>query len=480
MDYNPKAFTSLLNNLGSFWSDIFTGTEPVSRAIIAQHEQNVFDALAAMNAVSLHKIDLFKRELWKKYEVSRKDIFDASNVPYEFGGLLEFDGSKVFNQIRDNQGLWRIPKPRDLVASRFITNRPVMFDVVWTEGIDFRIDGDFIICRRDPYELFDSFVDLSTSEEFVNLWFAGADFEDYRIYNHFGFVVELFSGLSSEAYLELVKAAYSTLQVGSRSLVFRLATAAALGIPAIRNTSETVEAVVTGYGEKQVITDRGVYNYPESCTIAVDVGDTLAAGDIPIEDVQILEGADIVDANVLGLVFDRSNCRIPFDIGVSVPNELVSTTYSVDSGGIVRVRFPVFGTLTDVEAFWAYVESDNVNTIARSLRSGSGTGEPLQFEIPAQINPVQYLLANLYRPNTVVASIDIGVLQNSVVPTSFLRRYLPAHVALLSHSNLTVDGDSLLLDNDLTGSPVEFNSGSEDVYSTAAIEENFVTQFQVL
>jgi hypothetical protein len=229
---------------------------------------------------------------------------------------------------------------------------------------------------------------------------------------------------------EVTLAVYEGVVHGTTDLHLRRLVYGATGVqPAIG--TELVEQVVSQGESQLVITDQNVYRYSAGTTVLVAVGDTVVAGQQLVSAVLFYDlSRGEVPTEIVGLVVDRAQLSRSYLDGLMFPNQEVSLqTETVD--GRLKVSFELGGFSKDIVLFWNEVHQRGLEagqTLAQLLdRREEPFGEPIAANLPAIINPTQFLIENIYRFSAFVIHIKISELtrEKQLRHLQQLRRLVP-------------------------------------------------------
>lgn len=428
----------LLGLLGSFWADVYEGRDVVrllgeARAEVEQQAWlNLMEALAA---VSRYEVPIFHRRNWHLHVLRRS----------EGAGLT-----------------W--PGPPALVTAPAVMNRLADPSVVLSGGTDYTVeaaaDGTCAVTfRADPFAdsrwgtrpVFDATGAQADTELF--LWVFRGQFDWKTVYEHWGYVLGL-TLASSEGYRDVLNAVFDALAGGTALAQVQLAYAAMTGLP-LAAGGETVEQVVEDARGRAVVTTRGAYRLPPGATLGVAVGDALAAGQSLTPDLQFAEpNRGEVPAWVRALALGRGLLVGRFHGDLVFDNRPLPPGVTTDADGYTRIEFPVGGFPGDAEAFWDEVHARGRaagRTLAELLDTRDNkVGQPGPADLPAAVNPVEFLVSNLLRFNCVFVRVRMAAVAPGAIglaPARLLRRVVPPGTALLVMIEVSPAADSVTLND---------------------------------
>lgn len=437
---------TILGNLGSFWSRSVGDSGPVRstlNATLSQFDQIVLDAAEAVAVVSRFEVPIYKTELWKKVEVKVSEITRYENQ-FKYSGEVSYNGQIVYGQSKEIGGykvslasVETVPGELRLIGG--VVNRPVAPTVSLEPG-DYSVSNGYITFTQDPTTLGftnSSVFNPTTGEDEPTLIFwlynSSADFN--RVYNHFGYVVGLYSAQSSENYKTLVNAVFDSLIKGSNLESFKTAAACIFGVQVVGTDGEVVKTITTDPVTLELVinTDKSTYHMPVGSTASVEVDDIVYAGDSLINQFKVVEGDDLLtfDPDGFGVeLYDpKYSGPIVFE-NIEVPLLTVSTDTKV------RVEFSLGGEPSDIRLFWENVrtqEDASGVSLANRLSLDKITGEPLPNQLPESVNPAKLVIRRILRDNLVILKADQEV-RSTITNTEFiprLRDLLHPHTMLL-------------------------------------------------
>ena len=401
-----------------------------------------------------------------------------------------------------------VPRPEGLRSLALVANRLTAPSVVWTAGTDVWLTDRAIAFSRNPFELaFATAPVLEDGQEVDQeawLWLWRSAWDEQTIRRQYGYVLRI-PHHPSPSYRDLVNAAFDTLfDGGSRQAILR-GLSAVSGIP-LAAGRETVERISTDHQGLAIVTDRNVYRFSRDAVPAVAVGDTVRKHQSLITGFELIEfRGGRVPESLTSMVFGAGFVSPCYSGGLVFANEDVPLVVTTDARGFTRVSFEIHGHPADVEAFFDDMHArgiaeadrpigdcDDVETLAASdgtryrsgtlahmldLRRAAGAeriGEPTAEQLPATINPLEFLAQNFLRYNTCLARIRPGDAATPGLPLTmlrFVRAGMPAHTAMLILVELTMETETVSgtnvvtdeLDTFAAAGPLTESVGSESV-----------------
>ena len=434
----------ILNAIGSFWSEIFDQEEVLNDLLTAdltQNEQTELETLEALAAVSRFDIPLYSRKKWNTIRFTDDQVKAVPNYKLKYNDDFNYGESNLYGETNETE-LWEVPFEGKLVSASNIVDSPVEPSVFFTEGHDYVISDNKIQFLTDPrIQEFEDGARVVNEEVHISrkLWLVNAEYDFKDLYNRFAYVVDLYSQESTESYRTLVNAFWDTLKSASTGLNFRLGLSAILNIPVIKNKAEIVEDIVKTAESLNIFTDKETYSYPQDSIANVSTGDTVRRGDILIKEVQVIEEKlDSYPSVFPSIEFTPKEITVA-DLSNSIKfeNKLETLTFStyVDSNNKTwsHVSFPLLGDSSDISAFQdGYQERgrDLGKTLAQSLRTDKGTGQPSENHLTNNVNPMKVVLDKIVLSNSVLVYIDTSKLdfKPGISMLGRIQKILPGHV----------------------------------------------------
>lgn len=478
----------LFDLLGSFWTQYYQDRNFVrglQGGVESEGAQTYLDFMQRIAALSRFDVPVFRKEYWVFLPLrkSEENAGNASVIRYGDVSLAYGDGSIYggFGKPKD----YIFDLPAGLKTMSAVTNRLTNASVVWVNGADFTIENGAIVFPESPFEN-----DLIAQRPIINedgvqvdrevgLWAYLGEWDLQWIWDRFGFAVGLWLQ-SSQAYKDLVNALWDMRMFGGTELSFRMATAAITGIPCVQETTETVKNIITYsdtlHSGRVVVTDQHSYTVPVSATLTVSEGSTVHAGDTLVDTWELIllnqKNRDI--SNVKALALSPSFLSGGYRGNLVFNNLKVDLEYvGIDADGKTFVKFEVGGYTEDTEKFWQTVQTagktGDYNTLAEYLDiRNNPAGQPGPGDLPQHVNPLDFLLDNVFKNNLFLLRVKPQEFVNSpdlLRLFTDLRYNIPANTTFILVVDLTVNVDELDLETNgdvieedtslLTGASIE-------------------------
>jgi len=458
---------ALLQQLGSFWYYYFGDRERLKtllRGVGHRHGQWYLDLLNTVASLSRLDVDVFRSEDWYLLVFKQSDRDRITNI-YDQAELF-YDGGELYDAPQAREILLPLPQDvdffGDLADIRFtLYNRVLYPSKTWVRGLDFDIDFDrkLIRFREDPFtseyvaqrDVYDSDGNLVDQE--IGIWVYKGDFDVDEIYRRFGFAVGI-QGRSSTFYKDLVNAFWDNYVLGSNMAAFQQAVSAMLGVPLVLEPMETVEVIRDESTRQLVITDKHVYEFSPEANTVVSVGDIVHAGEALVDTVQIVElyGYDPDYTFVSALALDSNFLAGGYFAALTFENQNVDIEYlGQDDDGKTVITFRVQGFPLDVEKFFADIQArgkqPGQQTLAEllDLRDNPAT-QPLPGDLPAQINPLEFVLENSMRNNLTLIKVRTAAVRADAPGLEifrYFRNIVPPHTTFLVFVEITPESDTM-------------------------------------
>jgi hypothetical protein len=463
----------LLSVLGSFWRRTYAARDQVRSYVdgtaetVAQTYRNLLETAAAL---SRYEIPLFHVENWapialKKSEMNTGDVgaarFDS--------GLFAFnDGLAKFDQPAA-QPYFAFPRPADLVGVAQLFNKLVFPTVAMSEKADYVIDinRNALVFAENPFNnpallrkpIYDG--NQIVDEEIV-VWGFRGHFDYQYVFKQFAYALGIRLA-TSQGYKDLTNAVITgLLNGGADSASLDLAVSALTGV-AVAQDDETVEVVQLDSHGLFIATDKNVYRFTPGANPVVAVDDKLTPGDQLVDAVKIVElTSGAVPAAITALALDSGFLSACFWGDLVFENKDVPLEVdTAHPSGYTYVSFGLGGFPADVTRFFDEIHARGVeqairppencppgirrHTLAHILDARAQpeyvadpqtypVDEPTAAHLPAVINPLRFVVANILRNNVFLIQIkSAGLGQNrlGLYNIRHLRQMLPPHTAMV-------------------------------------------------
>ncbi len=474
-----------MNLLGSFWSTSFTDESEVLPSLLyarAQRDmQSHLNLLELVASMSRFNVPVFHQENWKPFIIRESDMNRTPLNYVRYVGDSEnnytSDGSIVYGGMSVTDGFsWSIPP--ELVGAKSILNRITRTSKTLTDGLDFSINtetGTITFVENPFLSDLTLIVNILEGNEVVDreavFWLYRGEYDLGHVFNQFGYAVGLFAE-SSQNYKDLVNAVFDALVEGTSVRAVQQAWSAICDVPLARG-SETVEIIFTMAESQAVVTDQNVYNFSSTANIIVAVGDMLKAGDPLTDALQFFDlNRGEIPESVTSLCVGPGLLTSGYFADLVFENKLVPLIVEEDVDGYTKVSFELGGLITDAEKFWDDIHTAGVakeQTMAMLLDTRSEpTTQPTALALPAQINPLRFLIQNVLRNNTYLVSLKpSGFGKNALkLPYSTVsRKTVPPHTLGIVLIELDDNVDVLRMENGGTEEAAGYSESHEVMHA---------------
>lgn len=463
-DYERSS--NLLAVLGSWWSDIYEGQALVGDLVeaTAQREiQNLLNTLDLISSISRHNIPVFHREQWYplRFRASQRNTTQASEPRYDEPANYQYDISPIFYDRGVSQLTSTFLSPEGIVDIPIIVNRILMPSLSWTHGVDYVLDlaRSAITFRTNPFtnNLIPK-VDILENGQIVDqevlLWAFRSQLDHNDLHTQFGYVLGL-QLRSSEAYKELINALFDALVEGTTLKSVQRAWAAFMDIPLVVEPVEIVERIEETDEHQFIITDSHVYRFSTDVEVMVAEGDRVFAGQSLTNALQIHEfNRGLLPEDLSGLILPRTLLDAGYFADLLFLNETVPLVVSTtDPSGKTRLEWDITGFPGDVSRFFDELHEKGVaagQTLANLLDvRPAPVGEPTAASLPTTINPLEFLVENVYRNNAFLVRIRVNAAGPSALgldQTFLFRKIIPPHTMMIILAELSLTGDDVIMD----------------------------------
>lgn len=466
---------SLLATLGSFWASTYAGRDQVLTHVTALAQggnQSLLDVLETINNLSRYSVSIYHRENWTALTLLESQRNDAST------SLLKYDAGAFYDtgyryDVVPPRADFAFPRPPRLAGVRTILNRFTSPSLVWTRGVDFDLVTDAIVFAADPFadarvakrDVYGDNGDVVDREAI--LWLFRGDFDWDAIYRQFGYVIGM-RLRSSRGYRDLLNAVFDAIVGGTVKQQITTAFSVVTGIPLVKEPAEQVEDIWMQQGQRLVITDKNVYHLAADAEVTVAVGDVVHAGDTLSDGLQFIEfNRGLLPDDILAMSVGKSFTNSCFYGDLIFENrEVPLTVITDDPSGFTKLTWSLGGVPADVEAFFDEMHrrgvlaaqtvdacddgpqvsypGDGCDTFTTQRRKGTlahlldrrenPKGEPTAANLPRTINPLRFMVQNVWRNNAYAVKIKVAQLLPGGLGLHnlrYLRKIVPPHTALL-------------------------------------------------
>jgi hypothetical protein len=230
------------------------------------------------------------------------------------------------------------------------------------------------------------------------------------------------------------------------------------GYTIISEDCEVIETLHnTNDHTKSIITNKGIYTYPESVTITAARGDTLLKGSTPFTSSSSLDalgwwqaefGVDINGVKDVPLYLPPALMLGNYKHSLVFRNEVGPV--SINNDGDVTA-FPVIGNNKDVTRYLASISTPAFIAAVNSyIASRSSTDAPLTALNPVMINPVDFIFRSFMRSTAAmlrVKFLNIKQLSDFCEYFAAIKDNLPPHILLIVLCDIMADSEVIQLNS---------------------------------
>lgn len=465
----------LLTVVGSFWSDVYGGSDLVASTLHARAQaaaQAHLDLLELLASVSRFNVPIFHTDNWYLLTLRESEL-NAANLP-KWDGAYNFDGQIAFDQaVGLDLFAWAVPDT--LVDVKVATNRITGAEYTLTAGVDFAVKDGAIWFLDNPFDsdkvlVREVFESNAVVDRTCDIWLYRGQWDRQTVFSQFGYALDLHLK-SSQRYKDLVNAMFDSLVEGTSLRSIQSFLSAVTDVP-VAAGDETVQYVLTDSRGPWVVTDKNAYGFKAGSTATVAVGDDLIAGQTMTNALSFHEfNRGEVSDEVRAMVVGRGFLADGYFQELTFENKDVPLVIAYPGDGYTRISFEVGGFPADVEKFWDDTHAAGVaagQTLAMLLDQRPDAAKdttPSAMALPTTINPLKFLIQNLFRENLLAVVVRPRLLGRQTLglsPARLLRRMLPPHAAVLLLVELDVGPDAITMD----GSGDEHTPGYDESVAT--------------
>ena len=373
-------------------------------------------------------------------------------------------------------------------------------------------------------------------DEEILLWGFCGEFDYDYLFNQFAYALGLKLSSSEGAKLFTNAITDGLINGGASAKNIDLAFSALCGIPLTTEPTETIEEIFYDAQGFFIASDKNVYRFQESAEPIVNIGETVSAGTQLVRCFEVVEFFNmhsyrtpeetnilpaiksdelatqlfepIIAENEDGIVVTASSNTRRELLGLAVDNGFLSSCLLGDlvfenkvvplnvntnhPTGYTYIDFSLGGFPADVAQFFSDLHNrgiaiaeaaadpclDNgrrVGTLAHVLdRRVQPSGEPQISDLPANINPMRFLIENVLRNNVFVVRIVVSALGENALNLHnirHLRRLIPPQTAMIVVFELSGKADEIAGD-ELLDEQTNTYTGAEPANDT--LDETYV------
>lgn len=434
----------LLDLLGSFWASLFAQGDLVADILHARarrEKQAALDLAEAEACIGRATAPVRHRERWVSLILRESERNTAAVAPLRYGDNAAYGGGFRYGQARDDHFVFPLRVPIHSAAA--LSDRLSDAQVVLIPGLDFRCEDGRMIFREDPFSVFAESTRSvgagDNADRELVLWAFDAEIDRDYVHAHWGYPFGFHLPSSPQA-LRFLNALWDAVVEGTSRRALEQAIGYACDIP-LAQGEETVQTVTLRAPDALFIaTDRNVYRFQPTATPRVEAGQRLVPGE---ELTDALVFLDFARGEVPAVADLPALALGPDFLGASCFGDLVFENRSLPvttttDGAFTRAQFPLAGRPEDVEWFWDTVHQRGVaagRTLAQALDlRESPAGEPSAASLPARLNPLAFLVENVFRGKLLVVRLRRSKLGSQRLPDTvfrILRPLLSPYIAVM-------------------------------------------------
>lgn len=455
---------ALTGVIGSFWTNVFDQRFFVERITLAKghlEKQTMQQMCELFNGVSRLKIPVFHRERWHLLSFLESERNQGRSASLLYDGEVDYDpasGIQYGVPPQRERSIW--DAPIDLHDVKVLSNRITDSSVTLIEGIDFRLERGGVVFESNPFDNpLASIREIFNGNEVVDreifIWAFMADFDFDYLFEQFGYVIE--SNLpSSEGYKRFINAVFDALVQGTTEKNINSLFEALTGATLVIEAEETVENLLIETGRKIVVTDKNVYQFSPNAEFIVSAGQTVLEGDSLADTLQFFEfnrGQCPTQSQVPAVAVGPGFLTPDFVQDLVFENKDVPLIVEEDVDSFTKVSWELGGFPGDVEKFFDDLHSRGVaegETLANLLDTRTNkVGEPGPSNLPATINPFEFLCQNVFRNNAYMVKVRTSSFGRDAVglnSAKILRKIHQPWTAIIIFVELALADDPIIMD----------------------------------
>ena len=394
----------IIDLLGSYWPGTYGGEAQVIAYANGtnQAEQQLFQNMQELQAsISRYTCPILNTTLWYNLVLTKSQLGAGNSFPI----------------------------PSNFMRASYGANDILLPTVMYAEGIDFVLSASTISFAVNPFsdplnQPQPVIVDNVIVDYILPLWFFHAGIDNSWLYEQFGYVIPL-NLPSSQQYQDAINAVFSAYTSATSYDNIALLLQAIADAPRVLSNGETVQVITADVTHNLIITDKNVYKFGLGANPIVTVGQVVNQDDQLVDTVAIYEptlgsappissltiGAGFLDPSIAGpLTFNNSSTALVVTLNVS---------------GYTKVSWALGGAGGDVTNFFNLLHSKGIaagKTLAMCMdnRPQPQATQPTAFNLPATINPLQFLFQNAFRANMWTVVLKTAGFGSGALGTSLL------------------------------------------------------------
>jgi hypothetical protein len=489
--YNRPA--ALLAALGTFWAEIYEGREQVESFVAGKslvEKQTDNDFVELLSTLGRNTTPIYHRDLWYKLVLKKSELgITPANIT-KYDGDANYDGTRSYDTYVPRTWYF-FPIEDSIKAIGVIVNRFTDPSLIWTNTNEYILEPGGIAFATNPFDdprvaKRPIFKDGVVVDYEAVLWIFNCTQDFDLLYRQYGYVIGMRLA-SSLGYRSLLNSFFDALIGGMTELQHRLALSAMTGIPLVKESTEVVEDLVATPAEMLVITDQHVYKFNPQTIPTVSIGQTVYRGDTLTTALQFWNfNRGVLPAEIKSLALGKGQLYSCFYSDLVFLNKDVPLVVdATHPSGYTKVSFQLGGLPQDVERFFDELHDRGVaaaqadvdacdpgdiyytlddsscndsvrvpkrrGTLAHLLdRRADRVGEPTAQNLPATINPLDFLVQYVFRGNGCAVKIQTSRIGNDAVGlfnVKLFQKLVPPQMALFLILEMTAPSDCVKTSN---------------------------------
>ena len=398
----PSKINSLV---GDFWGDSYVQSQlllDIANVQASWCKQNYVNMTEAAEVLGRIDIPIYHKENWYTF------AFNQS-------AMTETGGKYTLVPSNPDTSITKIA---------YLSDKILLPNVTYRQYVDYTIDASGnLVFNLNPFEddditktvIFDS---NSVSDNQIKLFaYHTTDDNEYPT-TFWGYILGMNIN-TSENYKTLLNGIFDAITEGTSSFNLLSTVSGVYDIP-ITTDDETIIDIVAMENEVLVCGSNNTYSYQIEDTATFAVGDTVIKGTGLTDSLRmydVKQGQKPLVADITGITITKGILPPDYTGNITFPNANVATSVTLE-GGYNRLTFPLDGDAGMITKFWADVsareDAEGVTLYSRVLQKYNN--------IPATVNPMNFLLDHFLHKNVIVISIDSDYIGDDELITEALSR----------------------------------------------------------
>lgn len=505
--------TNLLSVLGSWWADNYGAIDQVESLVRGKCEveqQSIIDMMELLSSLSRFTVPIYHVDNWYPLYLRESQRNAPELSKYRYDGTKQYDASIRYDSATP-ASYHKFPLDRAVIDFPLLVNQFISATLTLTNGVDYVLEDGAIVFLRNP--ITDPRVakrNIYDGDEVVDteavLWAFRGKFDWDYVYKQFAYVFGI-RLQSSPGYRNLMNAVFDAVGGGGTKKSITSAVSAITGIPLVKNAEEVIQDIVETNESVIVITDVEVYKYGANSTALFEIGDTVTRGQCITDAMRVVEfnTGDTPD-DLLALAMGRGMLATCYFSDLLFENRDVPLHVNTQHpSGYTYVSWELGGFPMDVQKFFDDMHERGVaaalkpfdecvdsgirypaNTCDETTYYGkkgtiahlldirpNPTGEPTASQLPATINPLQFLITHVLRNNACLIRIRVDGGNHEGLGLhnlALLRKIVPPETAVILIMDMPKQNDTATITEPAT--PLGTFSGATPLSDTITTVED--------